>query len=142
MLGDSSHGKITADEWNTVLKVVFPLLLVPLWGYDSAGDEPTRERKLLDNFVNLVVSVKLAATHEVTECLITELEAHYQAYLKGLQELFPHRPLKPNHHMFTHIGQFLRDFGPIRSWSAWAFERLNGLAQKVPTNKKIGDQFI
>lgn len=138
MLGEASNGKITADEWNTVCRIALPLLLAPIWG-KGAEDTENREQELLENFIDLVLCINMATSHEIDEGAIIAIEARYTKYLRGLRKLFPQYSLHPNHHMFTHIGQFLRDFGPMRSWSAWAFERLNGLAQKVPNNLKFGE---
>lgn len=133
-LGSASQGKLSADEWISTSRYLLPLTLVPLWGGKEAG----RERELLDNYMHLVSALRLADLRATTCEVGKRFRRHYKAYLHGILKLFPLATLKPTHHMYGHTPEFLQVFGPIRHWSAWVFEFLNGLAQLVRHNWKDG----
>lgn len=134
-LGDAGFGSLTADEWNTVCLILLPLTLVPLW---IKKPPQSREKKLLDNFCHLVAALRLAGKRSTSQEIAALFDQHYKEYLHGVKALFPGQHLNPNHHMFGHTPEVLMQYGPVRGWAAWAFEFLNGLAQKIHTNHKEG----
>lgn len=136
LLGSASHGKLTADEWNTVCRYMLPLTLVSLWGSKPSD---SREKKLLDNTMHLVAAFRLLDLRRTTQAIGESFDHHYRAYLKGILHLFPTANLKPVHHMVGHSPEFLSLFGPSRHWGAWTFEFLNGLSQMVRHNWKNGE---
>jgi hypothetical protein len=42
--------------------------------------------------------------------------------------------LTPNFHGSVHLGDYLRAYGPMYGWWAWAYERFNGILARVKTN--------
>lgn len=134
-IGKASNGKLSADEWNSVGQIALPLVLVPLWGRRETG----RERQLLDNYMHLVAALRLSDLRATTPDAADRFSTHYREYLRGVFALFPLATMKPTQHMFGHTPDFLRLFGPIRGWSAWAFEFMNGLAQQILHNWKDGE---
>lgn len=66
-----------------------------------------------------------------------QYDQHMVHYLRGLRQLFDHR-LVPNHHLSLHLREILHRFGPVHSWWAFAFERFNGLIQKLNTDHQAG----
>lgn len=136
--GSASAGTLSADEWRTACTVNLVTSLVRLWG----GDSDSAERRMLDNFLELVTAVKVATQRTITDEDIVKYESHMKRYLEGYIELYSdthgHHLLHPYHHISLHIGKFLRSFGPVHSWRCFAFERFNGRLQKIPTNGKEG----
>lgn len=136
LLGSASHGTLTADEWNTTTLYAIPMTLIPLWGI---LDPSSREREMLDNFMHLVAVVRLLGKYTTSAELAAKVKEHYKVYCSGVVKLYPSHSLKPNHHLVDHTPDVLTWFGPSRIWSVWAFEFLNGLAQKIKTNWKFGE---
>jgi hypothetical protein len=42
--------------------------------------------------------------------------------------------MRPNHHLAMHYSLFFQLFGPVYAWWLFAFERFNGLLEKVKLN--------
>lgn len=132
-VGNRKHRKLSADQRRVLATIHLPITLIPLWK-DRQGIFP----KLLDNFMDLVVSVRLAFSHEVSRDLIEAYDSTYSRYLDSMCSLFPQATITPTQHAARHFGQFLEDFGPARDFNCFAFEQQNHLCQQVPTNHRAG----
>lgn len=132
--GKASFGKLKADEWRNLFSIQLPLILVPIWAHQNC--ETT---SLLKNFLHLVSLVNLALKREMTSEIIRSYEKHIQTYLEGCLELFQHCGLAPNHHMALHLTELLEDFGPVRTWWSFFFERLMGSILKGCHNNHISE---
>ncbi|KIO18298.1 hypothetical protein M407DRAFT_84104 [Tulasnella calospora MUT 4182] len=135
-MGSKSHGKLSADEWRTLLNIHMVVTIPRIWSKEPEG---SRLAQMLDNFIHLVTASRLAtariASPDHSKCCLE----HMVKYLEGIVKLFPMEPLVPNHHLAVHIpADFLDVIGPIQPWSANIFERLNGILQKIPTNHRFG----
>ncbi|KAI0691929.1 hypothetical protein C8T65DRAFT_711462 [Cerioporus squamosus] len=62
-----------------------------------------------------------------------------QKYLAGVKELYKGAKIIPNHHIALHLTMFIALFGPVHSWRAFAFERLNFLLQTLNVNGNFGE---
>ena len=131
--GTSEHGKLSADQWHTACTVLLPVSLILLW-----GNEDNRKLQMLNNFMDLVTAVVLAGMWRITPSLISAFEQHLQRYLSGLKELYKEAKIVPNHHLALHLPDFMRLFGPVHSWRAFAFERFNYILQRTNTNMTFG----
>jgi hypothetical protein len=60
------------------------------------------------------------------------------AWIRDLKVLLPHAPHRTNGHMALHVWDYLRLFGPVRSWWCFPYERLIGQLQRLPTNHIFG----
>jgi hypothetical protein len=138
-LGSPSHGKVKADQWRVLGTMYLPVSLVRLWGKARDGDERSeRCRKILNSTISLLSAV-IVASSRVTSASRADLYLqHMQAYLSGIQSLFPEYKLHPNHHMALHLHEYLMLFGPVHAWWTFPFERIIGMLQRIPTNSKIG----
>ncbi|KAK0207180.1 hypothetical protein IW262DRAFT_669213 [Armillaria fumosa] len=65
-----------------------------------------------------------------------------RAYLQKLLELYPGSGISPYQHLSLHFGELLRSFGPNHAWRCWAFERYNGIIQKINTNNIFGEMSL
>ena len=133
--GSAAQGKLSADNWRTLCTINLPVTLICLWG-DRSPD--SRERQMLDNFMDLVTAVEVGSMLVTSENHIQIYERHMTKYLTDLKELYKERRVAPNHHLALHIGDFLRLFGPVHSWRAFALERYNYLLQRINTNRRFG----
>jgi hypothetical protein len=133
--GEVKWGNFKADEWKAFCIYNLPITLTRLWGSKPKDD---RHYLMLENFMELVSAVKLANLRTITEKEISLSDKHMRAYLNGLIELYPSRMLTPYQHLSLHFAGQLRRFGPTHSCRCYAFERYNGIIQKISTNQKFG----
>ncbi|KAH9853712.1 hypothetical protein C2E23DRAFT_915053 [Lenzites betulinus] len=131
--GSAAHGKLKADHWRTVCTINMVITLVRVW---SASTATAGDRKVLENFIHLVVAVDLAARRSIDPERARLYDHHMMEYLRTLRELFDHN-LVPNHHLSLHLTTCLLLFGPVRGWWGYPFERYNGIIQRLNTNNHI-----
>lgn len=138
--GEAAWGKFTADQWKTFCLYHLPFTLSRLWGpYKESEDaEEQRKYKILQNFLHLVAAVKLATSPVVTPQTIDAYEKEILSYLSELLTLYPGAQIESYQHLAMHFGDLLKRWGPTHSWRCFAFERYNGLLQKINTSKKFG----
>lgn len=139
-LGQTSHGQLSAKEWITTCTISLAITLPRLWLHQREVDP--RLQDMLEHFAQLVALVKITSRYSVTQEHTHDADEFAMRYLQDIPRLYPATSIHPTHHLICHVGQILRDIGPGFSWSAWAFEFLNGLAQHIPTNWKIGELFL
>lgn len=132
--GSAAHGKLKADHWRTVCTINMVITLTRIWGSTTAS---LAERRLLDNFVHLVVTVDLASRRSMNPHRARLFDLHMMEYLRTLRILFEN-DLVPNHHLSLHLSTCLLLFGPVHGWWAYPFERFNGIIQRLNTNNRIG----
>ncbi|EJD38817.1 hypothetical protein AURDEDRAFT_71822 [Auricularia subglabra TFB-10046 SS5] len=134
-VGNSKHGKLSANNWRVFCTIHCIITLIRLWG-SSARD--TRPFRVLENYLYLVKAVELATMRSTMKTRWETYTKHIVHYLEDLKEVYPKIKYTPNHHLATHLGEFLKRFGPPHSWWAFPFERYNGMLQKINTNDIIG----
>ncbi|KAI1785656.1 hypothetical protein LXA43DRAFT_899280 [Ganoderma leucocontextum] len=130
--GSAGQGKLKADHWRTVCTINMVITLVRLWGTARSSFE---EIEALKNFLHLIIAVDLATRRSTNPIRAATYEHHMHQYLRGLRSLYQ-SPLVPNHHLSLHLRPLLEAFGPVHGWWAFAFERYNGLLQRMKTNFK------
>ncbi|KAI0776322.1 hypothetical protein BD413DRAFT_610989 [Trametes elegans] len=97
---------------------------------NNGGDEddtlqPTElHPRDLDNFLKLCCALKLYLSDGISE----------QHLLYGPEVI------RPNHHYATHTAEFIRDYGPLREFWTFLFERLNKVLKSYRTNNHEGGQ--
>ncbi|KAF9004092.1 hypothetical protein BDZ89DRAFT_888124, partial [Hymenopellis radicata] len=138
--GETRWGKLTADEWKNLCIVHLPFTLVRLWGgYNNSSSGAERHRfEMLQNYLCLIDAILLGTSDAITAEVVEEYEARFREYLSGLLAMYPDTQITPYQHLMLHFGDQLRRWGPSRHWRCFAFERYNGLLQRLNTNKKFG----
>ncbi|KAF5384761.1 hypothetical protein D9615_001059 [Tricholomella constricta] len=140
-----------ADEWRRLLTIT-PVLLWYSWRdvNDSIPNSTPRvspnevittthsrnRRELYSASLLLCVGVRLLATRTITLSqarLGQEFLVQFCRACLGLGI-----SLVINHHLSTHFFDMIRRFGPIYGWWLFAFERFNGMLEKVNHNGKDG----
>lgn len=130
--GQASHGKLTADQWRTLCTVILVTTLIRTWNHSAEN------RSLLQNFLDLVISVRWATTRSTSEKHIAIIDFHLKRYLETTVQLYGPSSIVPNHHLSLHLTECLRNFGPVYSWWSFPFERYNGIMQRIKNNGKHG----
>ena len=134
-VGAAAAGTLSADQWRTLCTVHLPITLIRLWAGLPGVD---RRRKMLDNFLNMVIAVRYATARRVSSIRIQTYNHHIFNYVQGLRELFPEQDLVPNQHLALHLGEVLARFGPTQSYWAFPFERYIRLLRQASINYRSG----
>jgi len=144
--GDAAAGTLKADEWRTVTTVYIPIALISLWGGRAASHASqataNRLKMVLDHTMALVSAIILACMRTTTETRMTAYLNYLRTWVSELRIHHPDVEYWVNHHMAFHIYDFLRLFGPVRSWWCFPFERLIGQLQRLPHNHKHGMSIV
>lgn len=133
-LGDASHGKLKAQEYLTLFSVILPLIIPELWHFPLASDNDLQN---LECFYHLVVTTNIICSFQTSNEEADVYTQHYVQYRTIIQDLFHHWPALPNHHWALHNGALLKNWGPLPSVSEFPGERLNGMLQKIKTNRQL-----
>lgn len=136
--GEAQHGKLKADHWVTLFTILLPMPLVELW-YAS---ESAHDRALLQNLQDLVFCTLIVCSFATNNEAADQFDEHYIRYRQSLKELFPHHRSMPNHHFAMHIGDQLKFWGPLFGLSEFAYERMNGLLQKIKKNYQLRESLV
>jgi hypothetical protein len=140
-LGEASHGKLKADQWQSCIEFDVPAAVAEIWTHDNRSEENERvqrQKKLVEATMLLATAIRWATSYRTSEHHAAQYMKCTTAYLNILKELYPKLAWRPNHHAALHIGPFLLLFGPMHGWWMFVFERMIGLLQKTSTNYKIG----
>ncbi|KZT07161.1 uncharacterized protein LAESUDRAFT_651916 [Laetiporus sulphureus 93-53] len=135
-LGSASAGTLSADQWRTICLVRLPITLIRLWSTDAASD---RKKRLLENYLDLVIAIVHGTTRQTSPGKITIYNHYILKYVRGLRFLFPNVDLFPNNHYSLHLGSMLERFGPPQGYWAFPFERYIRLVHNVNTSQRDGE---
>ncbi len=132
--GTARRGKLSADQWRVICTVHLPITLIRLWGSSLL----TRRRQMLENYVDLYKAMETTQNRVISDDHVDSYEFHIMQYLTGVSHLYKDFSMKPIHHMSQHLGEFMRQMGPVHAYRVPAFERLNYLMQRENTNMMPG----
>lgn len=139
--GSAAAGSLKADEWRTMATVYLPIALISLWGKGTVHPSPSIAFSFcqtLDHTMALVCAVSLACMRTMTESRMTAYRNYITTWVANMKDIHPKARRTTNAHMAIHIYDFLRLFGPVRSWWCFPFERLIGQLQRLPSNHRFG----
>ncbi|KAF9471043.1 hypothetical protein BDN70DRAFT_820529 [Pholiota conissans] len=140
--GYKAAGTLKADEWRTMSTVYLPVALISLWGEGTVHPSPEAAsvfREALDHTMLLVGAISLACMRTMTNSRMMAYRNCIVDWLAQLTSVHPNVKPRVNCHLAIHIYDFLRLFGPVRSWWCFPFERLIGQIQRLPNNHKFGE---
>ena len=86
----------------------------------------------------LVSAVSLACARTMTNDRMLAYRNYITRWVGELPRIYSNSRKRTNFHMAIHVYDFLRLFGPVRSWWSFPFERLVGQLQRLPHNHKFG----
>lgn len=140
-----------ADDWRR-LSVVLPVALWFVWRNHldqipsgaprippDAKNPPNFTRcrqQLYDIILYLCAAASLFGSRFISLVDVHRAQTFLQWYCQGLIRLKVH--LHPNHHWGMHYEPIFKRFGPAYAWWVYAYERSNGLLQKVNLNNHDG----
>ncbi|KAJ2916077.1 hypothetical protein MD484_g4344, partial [Candolleomyces efflorescens] len=132
-LGQSSHGKLKADQWLILFSVFLPLILPEIW----LADGSKRKLDLLDNFEHLVTCTNIICSHSTSNDEADRYLQHYILYRRSVKDIFPYSKSRPNHHYAMHNADLLKFWGPLIQVSEYPYETHNGTLQRIKTNNHL-----
>lgn len=138
-LGEKIHGKLKAHEYLSLFTCILPLIIPELW-YSPTATELHRQH--LYSFHHLVSATHIISSFKTSNAAADSYTYHYKQYRQSIQTLFPQHSSKPNHHYAMHNGPLLKYWGPLAAFSEFPGERMNGMFQKIKTNKKFSKSYI
>ncbi|KAJ4498599.1 hypothetical protein C8R41DRAFT_756435 [Lentinula lateritia] len=136
--GTSASGKLSADEYKVICSISLVITLIRVWGYKNDEGVESRRFKMLENFLDLVHSMRVLFFRETSQKSRAYYKSHILKYLRGVLELYPDFTLKPNHHHAVHVVTDLETMGPGHARSTPVFERINHSLQQLNTNRRLG----
>ncbi|KAI0323378.1 hypothetical protein GY45DRAFT_1376364 [Cubamyces sp. BRFM 1775] len=92
----------------------------------------------LANFFKLCKALRLFLSDSLSEAQLTAADELIRQYCLELVELYGEDVIRPNHHYATHTADFVRDYGPLRGFWTFLFERLNKILKSFDTNNHDG----
>lgn len=149
-LGENQSLK-KADEWRRLLTVT-PVVLWLAWK-DENDDIPDtapavspnenittthsrKRRSLYDAILLLCAGVRLLSTKVITMAQANAGQMYLANYCQRM--LLLGVSLTINHHIAMHFSAMVKLFGPVYAWWLFAFERFNGMLEKVNHNGHDG----
>ncbi|QRV82786.1 Transposase family tnp2 [Ceratobasidium sp. AG-Ba] len=141
-----------ADEFRRLVTIL-PMALWSVWkdpndlipdkaepipeSSDYTEDHIRSRKKIFDLIVLLSAASRILASWSITLEDVNHGMRLLQRYCQGLLRLGVH--LQPNHHFSMHYERCFRLYGPAYAWWLFAFERFNGILEKVPINRHPED---
>ncbi|KIK77565.1 hypothetical protein PAXRUDRAFT_166433, partial [Paxillus rubicundulus Ve08.2h10] len=119
-LGDAEHGKLKAEQWQSMVESDLPMVLCKLKG------------------LCIFSAIWWGTSHITLEYHMHQYKQYMKVYLKCVKTIFLEISWQPNHHASLHLDKFLYRYGPMHGWWMFPFERVIGSLQKMNMNHKIG----
>lgn len=92
---------------------------------------------MLESFYHLVASTNIIASFTTSNEEAESYTEHYVAYRASIQQLYTDFTSVPNHHYAMHNEFLLKYWGPLAGLSEFPGERINGMLQKIKTNRHL-----
>jgi hypothetical protein len=142
-----NHSLQKADQWRRFASIM-PVIFWLCWRDDDdkispriaplhhSANEPANIDRRLDHpyQLALLLSTGVRLLTSRAESMNDAERGQLQLKLYCLQSIRMRIRLRPNHHLAMHYILFFRLFGPVYAWWLFAFERFNGLLEKVNLN--------
>ncbi|KAJ7156359.1 hypothetical protein C8R46DRAFT_1115786 [Mycena filopes] len=92
------------------------------------------------NFLKLSTAIKILVSDEITEAQLRASDTLLRDYCQELVELYGAEVIRPNHHYATHTARCVRNYGPLREFWTFLFERLNKVLKSYKTPNHAGGE--
>ncbi|KDQ55237.1 hypothetical protein JAAARDRAFT_196089 [Jaapia argillacea MUCL 33604] len=93
-----------------------------------------------ENFAKLSEAMKILVSNKITETDLCKADNLIRAYCLELVELYGSAVIQPNHHYATHTAEFVRDYGPLKEFWTFLFERINKVLKSYRTPNHTGGE--
>lgn len=149
-LGENQSLK-KADEWRRILTVT-PIIIWWAWKDDnddiplgepiippnakSVPEHSRNYRAIYSAVLKLCAGVRILGSRTISMAQARVGQDFILQYCRDLKNLRIHTTI--NHHLARHYLKFIKLFGPVYGWWLFAFERFNGMLEKVKHNGHDG----
>ncbi|RPD54017.1 hypothetical protein L227DRAFT_512414 [Lentinus tigrinus ALCF2SS1-6] len=99
-----------------------------------------RNPRDLENLEKLAAALNIFLSETLTTAQVKEADQLLREYCTELLELYGPDVIRPNHHYATHTGDFVLDYGPLREFWTFIFERLNKILKNFHNNNHEGGE--
>ncbi|KAL7278657.1 hypothetical protein ACG7TL_007658 [Trametes sanguinea] len=106
---------------------------------DGPHDTYLHERDLA-TFLKLCRALRIFLSDSISDEQLTLADQLIREYCQELVELYGPDMIRPNHHYATHTADCVRDYGPLRGYWTFIFERLNKILKTSRTNNHEGGE--
>lgn len=112
----------------------------------------------LRNFLKLCAALRIFLSEKISEAQLIEGDRLIREYcqellvvclwlsvivsccLRRILQIYGTDVVRPNHHYATHTAEFIRDYGPMREFWTFVFERLNKILKAYKTSNHDGGE--
>lgn len=113
----------TADQWRNWVCIFS--------AYSLKGLLPEPDYACWMHFVQ---ACTLLCNTIITEGELNDADSHLLQFCRGFQDLYGAQYCTMNIHMHLHLRESVLELGPVYGFWLYAYERMNGLLTKIPTN--------
>ncbi|KAJ6450437.1 hypothetical protein C8R47DRAFT_1084452 [Mycena vitilis] len=134
-LGEAKHGKLKAEQMFTLFAAILPLVIpeTPLTEDDLTNEE------MLQGFYDLIACTNIISSFETSDSEAEAFTEHYVGYRRHAQRVYPDCAEPPNAHYAMHNEDLLKYWGPMAGINEFWGERMNGMFQRIKTNRHFYD---
>jgi hypothetical protein len=115
-----------------------PLSLINFLIDNPANCGTGENQQLLLNFSSLVICTNILSLKLTTDRNATKFKEAYLLYTQTSNLVFNTPKIVPNHHYALHVPEQMKWWGSLSNVLEFAGERVNGMLQKMKTNRIIG----
>ncbi|KAL6307236.1 hypothetical protein BKA93DRAFT_926583 [Sparassis latifolia] len=94
----------------------------------------------VSNFLKLSSALTILLSETLTMSDLDKADSLIRKYCLELIELYGASVIRPNHHYATHTAEFVRDYGPLREFWTFLFERMNKVLKSYRTSNHAGGE--
>ncbi|EJF59017.1 hypothetical protein DICSQDRAFT_14970, partial [Dichomitus squalens LYAD-421 SS1] len=109
-------------------------------GDDAWSAQASIHERDVPNFLKLAEALTTFLADELSEDDVMIADQRLREYCTELLELYGPAIIRPNHHYATHTGDFVLDYGPLREFWTFVFERLNKVLKSFKTTGRAGGE--
>ena len=90
----------------------------------------------LECWRHFVLACRKISEYTLSQDNLVVADTLFVRFCKKVKELYGREALTPNMHMHCHLVSCMQDFGPMRGFWLFPFERYNGILGSQPTNNR------
>ena len=119
----SGFSRLTAEQWKNWTLV-----------YSLIALKPFVSKEILECWRHFVLACRYIVQHDLSQVDLQIADALFLRFCTKFQALLGTEHVTPNIHLNAHLTECTKDYGPLRSFWLFAFERYNGILGAQKTN--------
>ncbi|KAE8539334.1 hypothetical protein D1P53_004433 [Cryptococcus gattii VGV] len=128
------NGKVKASQWRVFGEIYGPLIVPWLWWSSQHTEHPLPDNEL-KTLLKLFAAIRYMFTNNMSDTRLDTLEKLIQDFINLSFKLHPEvAQAVTNFHVFKHIPDDIRRFGPVYGYWLFPHERVNKVLKSINTN--------